>query len=170
VCQSANRKSANFHGLSANRRFLEFLQNTAQHRLKTVLKVAFTKQFFILYFELQYCFLYLQGENVCICGLAELEVRKSQKYVCPQIRQVPHLRRVRKAYKLFNSASLQIPICGIYLRIAHLRFLSSLPSGFFVLICPGLPYIFRDRLTGPYLRWDGRKTIPQGSKPYCYTV
>ncbi len=79
MCQSANHKAANFHDLSANRRFLEFLQNTAQHCLKTVLKVAFIKQFFILYFKLQYCFLYLQGENVCICGLAEVKIRKSQK-------------------------------------------------------------------------------------------
>jgi|LakMenE18May11ns_1017448.scaffolds.fasta_scaffold7701850_1 hypothetical protein len=53
--------------------------NTAQVCLKTALKVAFKMMFFILYkYEIEIYMLYLQGEKVCVCGLAEVLVRNSQ--------------------------------------------------------------------------------------------
>jgi hypothetical protein len=148
--------------------FYKILHNTVS-KVKTVLKVAFIKKNFILYFEPQYCFLYLQGENVCICGLAELKVRKHKKML---------VRKSAKCHICGGSANLTNDIIPLVCRFRFAELICgsptyvsySLPSRFFVLISSGLPYIFRDRLTGPYLRWDGRKTIPQGSKPYCYTV
>ncbi len=60
---------------------LQFLQRTAQLCLKTVPKIHLLKLFFILYkFELKHYMLYLYGEKVCICRLANNPwIGKSQR-------------------------------------------------------------------------------------------
>jgi hypothetical protein len=48
----------------------------------------------------------VQGEKVCICGLAE--VLANHKRVRKQIRKVSQFRKVRKSNKLFKSTNLRI--------------------------------------------------------------
>ncbi len=50
------------------------------------------------------------------CGSLSPQINKKDCVRKLQIRQVPHLRKVRKCNKLFKSANLRIcPICGTYL-------------------------------------------------------
>jgi hypothetical protein len=53
--------------------------------------------------------LYLLGEKVCICGLAEVFSPQITKKLCPPIAypQVSHLRKVCKCNKLLRSENLR---------------------------------------------------------------
>jgi hypothetical protein len=92
------RKSANivglpvrkFYYLSANRKSAKFLQNTAQLRLKAVLKVVFVNVFYVTILKFLVRKLHKDG------------VRKMNIY------KVPQLRKVLKSNKLFKSANRRI--------------------------------------------------------------
>jgi hypothetical protein len=97
-----NSKSANFLGgpvrKSQIRRFLCFIYNS-QICLKTVLKVVFYMIFNMYVFELGHYMLYLWGEIVCLLGHAKFHLKfanhKKDWIRKPQIRKVPHLRKVQ---------------------------------------------------------------------------
>ncbi len=113
-----NRKSANVLGVPVRKsqirnllcftyksQICKFLQNTAQLCLNTIIKVVFLKDFCDMYtFELGHYMLYLWGEIVCICGFVEVlrsQITKDWSRNS-QLREVPHLRKVRKSNKRFQ--------------------------------------------------------------------
>jgi hypothetical protein len=95
---------------------------TAQFGLKTILKVVFLNDFFILY--------KFEGEKVCMTSAKSLGpinkfiIPKSQKksplVANPQSGgTVPYLRKVRKSNKILSPQISGIAICGTSLRTAH---------------------------------------------------
>ncbi len=109
------KKSANPHRLlTPLSQIRKFLQNTANSVSKSPKSWLFI-YFFIYKFELEHYTLYLQGEKVFICGLAE--------FLGPQI-----TKEIRSA----NRISEMCHICG---RSANLTNYKSANLGFADLIC-----------------------------------
>ncbi len=114
-------KSANFFS-SPQIANCKFLQNTAQLCLKIVLKVVFLHDFFYFTFYLELYMLYLEGERLFISGLAEaLSPQITKNWVREkQIRKGSHLLKVRKSNKYLSPQICGFAICGTYLRTAQL--------------------------------------------------
>ncbi len=117
-------RSANFLWLICKAQIRKFLQNTAQLCFQTVPKIVFVN-FFRCKFELQCRVLYalLVRRNRLYLwtwgSLKSANHKQKDRVRKSQIRKVPHLRKVRKSFKLLNPQTCGFVICRTYLRTAH---------------------------------------------------
>jgi hypothetical protein len=110
ICQSANRKSANFLLLICKSQIRKFLHSTAQLCLKTVLKDVLLPDFLLrTSFNKSIIGDICKERNDAFEDLRKLKSPNHKTWVRKsQIRKGSHLRKVHKSNKLFKFANLRI--------------------------------------------------------------